>query len=83
MEYISSIFINKIIHNFKDVATSVKPREQEFVVIIFKKTIKQWSRKSHANIIFGNTMLERRLIEHIFSDHILIILDKLFICNGR
>ena len=48
------------------------------------ETIKQGARKSHANVIFSDTMLERRLIENIVNEHTLLLYGcKRFFCNGQ
>jgi hypothetical protein len=72
MKNMGSLLINKIIHDFKDIATGVKAREQEFVCITFNKAVKQRARKSHTNIGFSDTVFECGLIEKVVNEHLVV-----------
>jgi len=73
MKNINGMFINKVIHDFKDIALGVKARKQKFIVIPFNKTVKQGARKSHADIRFCDTMFECSLIEKVMNNHFYIL----------
>jgi hypothetical protein len=72
MKNMGGLFINKIIHDFKDIATGVKAREQELVCITLNKTVKQRTCKSHANISLSDIVLERRLVEKVVNEHLVV-----------
>jgi hypothetical protein len=99
MKNMGGLFINKVVHNFEDIATvrknlatnrkvlrwrgnllywrgcprlPNKAREQEFIGITFDETVKQRMCKSPANIIFSDSVLERRFIEKVVGKHTLV-----------
>ena len=69
MKNIGGLFIYKIIHYFKHIATGVKAGKQKLVIIPLNKTVKQGAGKSHTNIILRNIMLKCRFIEFVDAEH--------------
>jgi hypothetical protein len=75
------MFINKIIHNFKHIAMGIKPREQKFVGVSLKETIKQRTGESRANVKIGNTVFERGFMEQVIGEHNSSIPQKEVVAN--
>ena len=71
MKNISGIFVNKVIHNFKYIATGIKTGEKELVVKVFKEAVKQRACKSRTNINFSNVVFKCGLMEYIVDNHTL------------
>ncbi|GMO50723.1 MAG: hypothetical protein Pg6C_14880 [Treponemataceae bacterium] len=69
MKNIRGLLVNQIIHDFKQIAASIKAREQKFVGISLHESVKPGPRKSHANISFAHLVFERGLMEQVSSEH--------------
>jgi hypothetical protein len=67
------LFINQIIHDFKQIARGIKTGKQEFVGIPLQESVKQRACKRGANIGLADPMLKRGLVEQVISEHIAII----------
>jgi hypothetical protein len=72
VEYVYGLFVNNVVHDFKEIAVAVETQKQMFVRIIVPYIVIEDINDGVLNIGFGNTMFKGGRIEfngnfHIFN----------------
>jgi len=84
MEYINGMFINNIIHYFKQPAAGIKSKNKVFIVAVINLLFINEVSNGMANIYIADAMLKSRLIEfNVVFKHVLNVDYFLRIVNRR